>query len=543
MPADLDEAHDLYRTLTAGQHTSVLLDDAATAAQVERLIPAGSGPVLVTARWPPPELLATGVHHHRLGPLPADASRELLLSIGSLPRPRIAELAAACQGIPQALLLAGATLLPTPRTNTETVVFTAFTATYNALAPQAARLYRIVGLLPSADLTIDLAMAGAAAGLDPAATADAFSDLAEAQLLFAPVTDSGRWEFVSSGARAHAASLDTEDRTSVIRRALDWLTAETTAASRLAAPYRDPLDAPLVFPPPHRADHHPDQALDFLRTRGPHLDAALTTAEAHHPAIVPHLVFAAWPHYLRTRHYREWLDHHDRALTALGTPASDVERRLYRELLGARATVLRALNRVPEALTDCHRALATARETNDRPGIAQHDHDLGAAYRRAGAHTLARQHFDRARRLSIDLGRHRGAALAHLELALTDADLGEDATTVTDRLSVAERGLLATGDPLNSHKARAWRGRILATDGRVTDARPVLTSALEGFREQNARLWEARTLSWIADVDRQCGRTGDAITLLRHAATLYEHHSPADHAHVTGALRDLRSRT
>ncbi|MER7703602.1 tetratricopeptide repeat protein [Kitasatospora sp. NPDC097605] len=501
--------------------------------------------MIITARRALPELIAAGVRHHRLGPLSADASRELLLSIvGSLPRPRIAELTAACQGIPQALVLAGATVHPTPRTNTETAVSAAFADTYSALNTQAARIYRIAALLPSADLTIDLAMAGAAAGLDPAAAASAFSDLAKARLLCAPVTDGGRWEFVSSGARAHAASLAGEEQIIAIRRALDWLTAETTAAARLAVPYRDPLDAPLAFPPPHRIGiTTASQALDFLRLRGAHLDAALTAAEGHHPGIVPFLVFAAWPYYLRTRHYREWLDHHDRALTALGTPAHDTERRLYRELLGARATVLRALDRIPEALADCHQALATAKETGDRAGIAQHHYGLGATYRQGAAHVLARQHFDRARRLYLDLGRHRGAALAHLELALTDADLGEGTATVADRLSVAERGLLATGDPLNSHKARAWRGRILATDGRLKDARPVLTSALEGFREQEARLWEARTLAWIADIDKQCGHTGNAITLLRHAATLYERHSPADHAKVTAALRDLQSRT
>ncbi|MET8699459.1 hypothetical protein ABZW10_11415 [Kitasatospora sp. NPDC004723] len=555
VPTDADEAHDLYRSLTAGRRVAVLLDDVATAVQAERLLPSACGLVIITARRPLPELLAAGTHHHRLGPLPADAAGQLLLSVAgrALPHHRIAELTEACQGIPQALALAGArlavgvpTVLPEPRT--ESIVSTALTGTYATLDATAARVYRIAGLLPSADTTVDFAMAGAAARLDPATTEAAFSSLAQAQLLVAPSTDTGRWEFVSSGVRAHAAAraAEEEDEGQAVRRALDWLTAETMEAARLAVPYRDPLAAPLSFPPPHRVGiTTPTQALDFLRVRGPHLDAALTAAETHHPVIVPHLVFAAWPHYLRARHYREWLDHHDRALaalTALGTPATDTGRRLYRELLGGRATVLRALNRVPDALADCHQALATAKQTDDRAGIAQHHHDLGAAYRQAAAHALARQHFSRARTLYLDLGRPRGAALAHLELALTDAVLGEDAATVLDRLSVAERGLLATGDPLNSSKARAWRGRILATDGRGTDARPVLASALDGFREQDARLWEARILVWLADIDRERGRTGDAITLLRHAAALYEHHSPADHAEVTAVLRDLRSR-
>ncbi|MFJ9847628.1 hypothetical protein ACIRYZ_45880 [Kitasatospora sp. NPDC101155] len=360
-----------------------------------------------------------------------------------------------------------------------------------------------------------------------------------ARRVWCPPTSQGQWGFVSSGARAHAADLAAGDKTETVRRGLDWLLAETITASRLTEPYREPLALPLAYPPPHHLGIATvDQALDFLAVRGPHLGAALDAAEKHHPAVVPTLVFAAWPWYRRTRHYSEWLHHHTRAIDILSNPSTDVERRLYRELHGSRAVALRETGHIYDAIADCNLALAMARGTDDRPGTAQHFYDLGATYRLAGAHG----YLTRAQRLWISLDRRRGAALAHMELALTDADLGEDSAALLDRLSIAERDLAATGDYLNSAKALAWRGRALACDGRLVEARPTLADALDAFRAQDSRIWEACVLSWLADIDAACGRTGDAIALLRHSAALYEHHSPQDHARVTEALRALHSR-
>ncbi|MER7771541.1 hypothetical protein [Kitasatospora sp. NPDC096140] len=77
-----------------------------------------------------------------------------------------------------------------------------------------------------------------------------------------------------------------------------------------------------------------------------------------------------------------------------------------------------------------------------------------------------------------------------------------------DPLSVAERDLAATGDVLNSAKALAWRGRVLACDGRLVEARPTFAGALDTFRAQGSRSWEACVLSWLADIDAACGRPG-----------------------------------
>lgn len=87
IPLDLDEQANLYRSLTNGRRILVLLDNAASAAQVRVLLP-GPGPrqmdeaelpslVVVTTRWRIVGLAMDGAHFVELGPLNDTSGMEL----------------------------------------------------------------------------------------------------------------------------------------------------------------------------------------------------------------------------------------------------------------------------------------------------------------------------------------------------------------------------------------------------------------------------------------------------------------------------------
>ncbi|MET7395922.1 BTAD domain-containing putative transcriptional regulator [Dactylosporangium sp. NPDC005572] len=110
LPADLEEASALYRSLLDGKRMLVLLDDAVSAEQVRPLLPGEPGSVtLVLARHPLAELVAReGVRLHDLPPMTAAESRQLLAT--RLGRERVqaepeavAQLVELCGGSPRAL--------------------------------------------------------------------------------------------------------------------------------------------------------------------------------------------------------------------------------------------------------------------------------------------------------------------------------------------------------------------------------------------------------------------------------------------------------
>jgi DNA-binding SARP family transcriptional activator len=118
IPDSFDERLQLYRSRTAGRRILVLLDNAASAAQVEPLLPGGDGcQVLVTARSQLTMLPGARVIH--VGPLPAADSFALLTKIIGADRVTAEPDAAnaivqRCGGSPLALRLAGGKLAANP---------------------------------------------------------------------------------------------------------------------------------------------------------------------------------------------------------------------------------------------------------------------------------------------------------------------------------------------------------------------------------------------------------------------------------------------
>jgi DNA-binding SARP family transcriptional activator len=118
VPAEMAERAALYRSMLAGRRVLVLVDDAAVAAQIRPLLPGSEGTaVLVTSSYRLADL--EGSRTIDVGPLSQSESLAMLAKVAGAERlaaePRsAAAIAAACDGLPLALRIAGARLAANP---------------------------------------------------------------------------------------------------------------------------------------------------------------------------------------------------------------------------------------------------------------------------------------------------------------------------------------------------------------------------------------------------------------------------------------------
>jgi len=267
IPVDPDEATARYRSLLAGRRMLVVLDNAASSAQVRPLLPASPGcGALITSR----EVLADldNTHQLRLDMLsPADA----VLLLDRIVRPkRVADdpsaaraIAQLCAYLPLALRIAGARLAARPGWSPallaarlrderhrldelqvgDLAVRASFQVSYAALAAaddragrRAASLFRLLGLLAAPEVSV--AMAAALAG-EPLPLAEvALERLVDAQILETWVPGRYRMhDLLRLFARELAMGGESEAaRAEALERVVGWQLATTRRAVRLAYP-------------------------------------------------------------------------------------------------------------------------------------------------------------------------------------------------------------------------------------------------------------------------------------------------------------------
>ncbi|MFC9241432.1 BTAD domain-containing putative transcriptional regulator [Streptomyces decoyicus] len=209
IPDAVTERSALYRALLAGRRMLVVLDNAGTAEQVRPLLPATPGAlaVVTSRRRLSGLMIRDGAALVTVGPLPADEALELLGT--ALGRQRIAaegaaarELVERCDRLPLALRIAAARLMAhagwsladwtkkladeghrlcelsaaDPDLSMEAGLY----LSYRALSSGAARLFRLLGLVPGPD--VEVHAAAALAGRDLERTRRHLAELCEAHL-------------------------------------------------------------------------------------------------------------------------------------------------------------------------------------------------------------------------------------------------------------------------------------------------------------------------------------------------------------------------
>jgi tetratricopeptide (TPR) repeat protein len=271
LPAGVEERAGLYRGILAGRRVLVVLDSAASAAQVRPLLPgSASCAVVMTSRCRLAELSVT----RRLD-ISVFGSGEAVRLLARIAGPeRVAaepaaadEIARLCGHLPLAIRIAGARLAARPYWSLSRLarrlagergrldelavgdldVRSGLSLSYRALTPAAARAFRLLALLDAPDFAAWIAAPLLDADLDRAV--DLVEDLADARLLDA--AGSGRdgepryrfHELVRLFGRERAQVEDTPvGRHAALARALSgWLTLAERADARLPATERPPI--------------------------------------------------------------------------------------------------------------------------------------------------------------------------------------------------------------------------------------------------------------------------------------------------------------
>ncbi|MFJ4410804.1 ATP-binding protein [Streptomyces sp. NPDC088910] len=565
IPGDPAELASLWRSVTASRRLLLMLDNAISAAQVRPLLPGSEqSVVVVTSRRRLTGLGLEGAVFHPVGVLDAEASADILAQRVGVLRTE-AEPAAvrrvidSCGGLALAVCVAAARMAARPgqplaataealdrgeqslaelRIGEEAAVQSALDASYRLLPEDAAALYRLLGVLPFAD--VGLPLAAAATGRGEAVADRLLETLAEASLLEEAAGGRHRFhDLVRLHARGLAEARDPEPvRTAAVRRALEWYLATATAAEELISPSHRTLDRdyPALSPDRAHAFTEEKRALAWLAAEQHHLMTAVRLSAARGwDGLCWQLVDALWPLWLRLRPYALWVEAHRLGLEA-ARRAGHTPGEL--RMLTSGATGLCDCGATDEAIVWFGQALDLARSAGDRLGEAQALHGLGQSHHYARRLDEAADWFGRALRLREEIGYVRGAALSRMSLGDTARLAGRPEAAVA-ALRQARADLLALPDAYEANRALALLGRALGEAGRTGEAETCLRQAAAEFEARGSVHWEAYSLDMLGVVLQRADRPDDARRAYERSVALYESVGASDTDRVTARIAEL----
>jgi DNA-binding SARP family transcriptional activator len=546
VPVEVEEAAGLYRSLLADKRVLIVLDNARDAEHVRPLLPGSPGClVLITSRDGLSGLVAKeGARRLTLDVLPHDDARTLLARllgeerVGAEPE-ATAELARVCGHLPLALRIAAANLADQPQRgiasylaelgegnrlaalevdgDTQAAVRAAFHLSYAALAPEARRVFRWLGLVPGPDVTPEAA--AALTGNSPQQVRRLLDRLTGAHLLGRPAP--GRFAFhdllrLYATERAHHEDSQAELR-AAIRRLLDWYLHNTDAAARLLYPQLVRLPLPPDEPRPLARFDDRAQALAWLDAERPNLVAAIRHAAAHGPPAVAWLLADALRGYFWARMcIVDWL-----ASAQAGLAAAEAARDL-RAQAAARLSLGDACwhqSRYQQATEHYRRALALARQRGWLEGQAATLGNLGVVDWELGQLDEAAEHHHQALALYRRTNRLAGQAATLANLGLVYKQMGrvrEAADHYAESVALHREAAARSGEAVSLGNL----GEAARTLGRLDDALEHLTRALTLHQELGDRGAEPETLRVLAAVHRDAGRHGQALKLANSALAL-----------------------
>lgn len=565
IPAGLDAQAALYRSLLAGRRVLVLLDNAHDTEQVRPLLPGSPGClIVVTSRNHLHGLVVVdGAHPLSLDLLTAEESREFLMS--RLGTKRVAEepaaadeIVALCGFLPLTLAVVSARAAARPgwrlssiaedlrETHGSLAAFahddpatdprTVFSWSYDALTPDAARLFRLLALHPGPDAST--AIAAVLLCLPLKDVRPLLAELVGAHLLVQRSPGRfGSHELLRVYAVELAESHDTpEERDAARHRLLDHLLHTAHRADSLLAPHRERLvlssrvaagAAPVTFDSRERA-------ASWLNAERPVLLAAVHEAArsgwgAHSWQLAATLEL--------------FLDRHGRwqEQAVVQTAALHAAEELGD--LAGRAHAHRALGFVNGRLerpAAAREHLSTALElfaaVGDLPGQGRVHRYLAFQANRRGRHHEALDHYGEAHALYEAAGHLSGQAGIFNEVGWTHILLGayEEALADCRRAITMNRQL---GD--RNGEAAAWDSLGYAHHhlGRYQQALTCYEHALTAYREIHDDYLEADTLVHIGDAWEADGSQERAAGAWRQALEILERIAHPDAEHVRDKLR------
>jgi DNA-binding SARP family transcriptional activator/tetratricopeptide (TPR) repeat protein len=540
--ASLDEAAARFRALTAARRLLVVLDNARDAAQVQPLLPAGPGcVVLCTSR----RVLSTldGVYPLHLEVLPPEHAVQLIARVTgasrvAADRPAAEEVARLCGYLPLALRIAGARLAARPSWPVRALrdrlagaqrrldelqvgdlgVRASFQVSLDALAggadPRdrlAARAFPLLGLPAGADLGV-----AAAARLvdlpEPDAEA-ALERLVDAQLLDSPRP--GRYRLhdllrLFAGERA-AEQFPPGERTDALMRLFGWYCSTAWGTLRLLRPGHQ-RRAPAG--PPGLAFESAGAALEWLEAERDNLISAIDQA----PATAPGIAQALMGYFQVRGYWHDWI-RVNRTVLALTERTGDLRAAAYaRRDIGVAHDLLGDYD---QALASLTAGLDLFRRVGDLGGQAESLTSLGIVHHRLGRYPQALDCHRESLAIRRTTGDERGQAINLSNLGVTYQRTGDAAAAhacFQDCLAFFER----TADRPSTGTILTNIGTVYESQGRYADAVDCHERSLEIFRELGDPGAQGEVLNNLGGAYRQLGRYDRALACQREGLTLTE---------------------
>jgi tetratricopeptide (TPR) repeat protein len=579
VPGDLEMRAAMWRDTMAGQRALLVLDNAASSAQVAPLLPGGGDClVLITSRRHLGDLPGA-VAPVLLDVLSAEQAAEMFTRLA--PRAAadpigVAEVVELAGFLPLAVsllarvfarhpawtladLAAGTRDSPLTLTAEHDSVAAAFDVSYRHLDPAQRRLFDLLGVHPGA--TTDPYAAAALAETSPDQSAALLDALhGEGLLTETGYRRYGMHDLLRRYARDHAAELPAAERDQALGRLLDYYQhTAATAQDRLARQTRPgPPPATPAAPPAAPVLENARQALVWARAERDNLLACLdhATLTGQHAQVTA--MTAALAELLRrdgpwteaiTRHAtaaRSARDLSNRlgqanALTNLGTvryltndypgAAGDLEQALalYRDLgnsLG-QANALTNLGTVryltgdfPGGVGDLEQALVLYRDIGDQLGQARVLNNLGEARCLTGDFPGAAGDLEQALALYRDLGNRLGQASALTNLGVVRLLTGDFPGAAGD-LEQALALYRDLGDRRGQADALNYVGEVRFLTGDYPGAAGDLEQALAIHRDIGNRLGQANAFLFLGTVRRETGDFPGAAGDLEQALAIY----------------------
>jgi tetratricopeptide (TPR) repeat protein len=563
IPIDLDERAALFRSLVADRDVLIVLDNAADIGQVRPLIPGSRGPfVIITSRNQLSGLsVRDGARRIRLDIFAESDAVGLLRRVtrtgGRRDAPtELMELARLCARLPLALRVAAehAVSRPTMRLaelisdmRDDSMLWDAlstgegphgeavravFTWSYRDLSPEAARMFRVLGLHNGPD--VSLPAAAAACGVPVRTARRALDILLGAYLIEAPRP--GRYQLhdlLRAYALDQARAIDPEaDRRDTVDRALRWYIATAEHACEFLAPgalferESQPVNGlePLSF-------ETAAAALEWFDTERPNFIAATRTAlESSLPRRAWELAMALSLIHADYFTFDDWS-----VLSELAIAAAEElgDEKAMAAALNNRGSFFFRRGRPEEAKATHSLALAIRRRLGDQPGIIVSLNALGLIEVQARELQSAVACFEAATDRARDVGDAWWGAVAGSNLAGAQLELGR-AREVLESVGSLQRFFADRGESLGEGNALWLLSRAHRLLGDPVSALTAISAALRVAEDAGNRMSEGFWLIEAARVHLALGDTGEAMRCCRMAASLQR--QIGDHSREAMAL-------
>ncbi|QIS11606.1 tetratricopeptide repeat protein [Nocardia arthritidis] len=528
MPATAAERANRLRTLTARKSVLIVLENVTGSAEVLPFLPnSATSALLVISTSRLTELWLEGAAVRELRPLDdAEGAHLIIELVGARAHSEpeaVSELVGQCAGLPVALTVAAAKLRSRPGLRIRALVaaITAderglasfaldgrdkvtavFSEGYAELGDDAARLYRLLGLFPGQDLTMDTVQA--LTGGDAATTDAAVGALVEAGLL---AEDSMQRLSFHTLLKRHAAALAHEidsakERTAAIRAVTEYLLIKAAFADlAVLGEKRYRCVSPNLL-----ADRRTPFTGDETEARG----AALDWLDAERMNLLAVQRMAAdlgwhdWAWqlaesltavYVTRRYYTDWTVSSDIGATAAhlaGNSRAEARLRSFvsRAWLEQRSDTGQGLARAREELID--KALPLAEAAGDRRLLASVWEFVGR-YRDVADPDNAGAAYER----SLDLFRRendaRGQGFVMFFLARTQRRAG-DLEQAESTMRAALELIRGARDPRMEGRSLIDLAEILTERGEHRRARAMIHEAIEVLAASGDAFYEAQAL-------------------------------------------------